>query len=530
LCTNFYHYYNNPTTQNIGRAMPFKPGQAGAASAAKIASDAHPKRAAASAASVAMSPQKRIRRQRVSVRKATTEPARAEAAFDRKHPRQDELTKKEKTRLKVSAWRKGRTSKQKNKTKVCDRSRKRDAVGKMTPKEQEKHRSDKRASTATWRKNLSKEKKAKIAAQDSEQHRKKRAANPEQGKLEEKKKKQVDEEDNKWREIMNTAEEHFLKRERHPLFDYLQNLPLCLAEKNHKRASKREAEDSDYEFDWTDEVDGRFDLNLQLLDNRATYMEDLHTICKSCSRCNVHATQYTSWKGKPHYRNWSDVQWEKRERKPNLPKDANYKLCNPVEVMGITYSYQCVFCNDLFLQYPCHHMVQCSHWVSWWAEGDPWEGKPLPLKFRKLPFYMYREEYYGRDATTTQKNLDILKHDVEDYGTRVCDTSNDWKVRILPIDSNYALCRPVYYEGEIYNFQCWFCNKLFKSFNDMVRNHMGVCSEGQYAPAIMMELFISLYWYIEFRNGGGRYATSYHGLRLNCGERWLRPWTPSWHR
>jgi hypothetical protein len=143
---------------------------------------------------------------------------------------------------------------------------------------------------------------------------------------------------------------------------------------------------------------------------------------------------------------------------------------------------------------------------------------------------MYREEYYGRDATTTQKNLDILKHDVEDYGTRVCDTSNDWKVRILPIDSNYALCRPVYYEGETYHFQCWFCNKLFKSFTDMVVNHMGVCSEGQYAPAIMMELFISLYWYVEFRNGGGRYATSYHGLRLNCGERWLRPWTPSWHR
>ena len=83
--------------------MPFKPGQAGAASAAKIASDAHPKRAAASAASVAMSPQKRIRRQRVSVRKATTEPARAEAAFDRKHPRQDELTKKEKTRLTKAA-------------------------------------------------------------------------------------------------------------------------------------------------------------------------------------------------------------------------------------------------------------------------------------------------------------------------------------------------------------------------------------------------------------------------------------------
>ena len=496
--------------------MPFKPGQAGAASAAKIASDAHPKRAAASAASVATSPQKRVRRQRVRVSKATTGSKQTNAisarpgSASKKHPRQDELTKKEKERLRKRAWRKGRTSKQKEKTKAYDRNSKRDAVNEMTPKDKEQYLSDMRDFTTKWRSNLSKQKKANIAAQDSEQHRKKRAANPEQGKLEEKKKKQVHEEDNKWREIMNTAEEHYLKRERHPLFDYLQNLPWCLAKKNQKRASKREAEDPNYEFEWEDEVEGRFELNLQLRDNLATYLEDLHTICKSCSRCNVYA--YTSWKGKPHYRNWSDVQWEKRERKPNLPKDANYKLCNPVEVMGVTYSYQCVFCNDLFLQYPCHHMVQCSHRVSTLAEG--W-------------IYMYRKE---RDATTTKKNLDILKHDVEDYGTRVCDTSNDWKVRILPIDSNYALCRPVYYDGETYHFQCWFCNKLFKSFTDMVVNHMGVCSEGQYAPAIMMELFISLYWYVEFRNGGGRYATSYHGLRLNCGERWLRPWTPSWHR
>ena len=519
--------------------MPFKPGQAGAASAAKIASDAHPKSAAASAASVATSPQKRVRRERVRVSKVTTGSKQTNATStspriaSKKHPRQDEQMKKEKERLRKRAWRKGRSSKQKEKTKAYDRNRKRDTAIKVTQTEKEQHRSDKRASTATWRKNLSKQKKANIAAQDTKQHRKKRAANSERKKLKREKKKQVDEEDNKWREIMNTAEEHYLKRERHPLFDYLQNLPWCLAKKNDERASKREAEDPDYEFDWTDEVDGRFDLNLQLRDNLLTYLEDLNTICKSCCKCNVSSKtkpHYRNW-SEPHYRNWSDVEWSKRERKPNLPKDANYKLCNPVEVMGVTYSYQCVFCNDLFLQYPCHHMVQCSHWVSTLAEGDPWEGKPLPLKFRKLPFYMYREEYYGRDATTTQKNLDILKHDVEDYGTRVCDTSNDWKVRILPIDSNYALCRPVYYEGEIYHFQCWFCNKLFKSFKDMVGNHMGVCSEGQHATAEMMELFISLYRYFDFRNGGGRYATSYHGLRLNCGDsRWLRPWTPSWQK
>ena len=257
--------------------MPFKPGQAGAASAAKIASDAHPKRAAASAASVATSPQKRVRRERVRVSKATTGSKQTNATSARpgsaskKHPRQDELTKKEKERLRKRAWRKGRSSKQKEKTKAYDRNRKRDTAIKTTPTEKEQHRSDTRDSMATWRKNLSKQKKANIAVQDSKQHRKKRAANSEQRKLEKEEKKKADE-DKKWREIMNTAEEHCLKRVKlpnansiiHPLLKECLS-PIKLANTNLERADKREEEDSDYIFEWKDEVEGRDDLFYQLL-------------------------------------------------------------------------------------------------------------------------------------------------------------------------------------------------------------------------------------------------------------------------
>jgi hypothetical protein len=174
--------------------------------------------------------------------------------------------------------------------------------------------------------------------------------------------------------------------------------------------------------------------------------------------------------------------WEVCTPQPILPKDDNYKLCNPVEDMGVKYSYQCVFCNDLFIRYPSRHMESCARF----------------------------DRTKDRDPTTAQKNLEIYKRNVEDYGTRVCDTSNDWKVRMLPIDASYGLCRPVYYEGEVYHYQCWFCGKLCKSFEPMVRFHMGVCSESQYAPAVMLGEFISLFWYLK-QGGLRRYTISYHG-------------------
>jgi len=449
--------------------MPFKPGQAGAASAAKIASDAHPKRAAASAASVATSPQKRVRRERVRVSKATTGSKQTNATSARpgsaskKHPRQDELTKKEKERLRKRAWRKGRSSKQKEKTKAYDRNRKRDTAIKTTPTEKEQHRSDTRDSMATWRKNLSKQKKAKIASQNNKQHHKSWAANSERRKLEREKKKQT-EEDKKWKEIMNTAEEFFEEHQidlvLHPLLkDKVK--PPELVRKNLERARKKEEEDSDYIFEWEDEVEGRFDLFDQLL-CIAMYRDKESNLLEDKRR---------------------NAEFRERQRKPILPKDDNYKLCNPVEVLGVTYSYQCMFCNDLFIQYPSMHMKECAG-----PQKNVWTD-PTPTP-----------------TAEQQKNLEICKREIDDFGTRVCDTSDDWKVRMLPIDSNYALCRPVYNEGEVYHFQCWFCKKLLKG---CASEHMEVCSESQYAPAEMLEELISLQQYLRHYYCG-RYALSYH--------------------
>lgn len=365
--------------------------------------------------------------------------------------------RKKKERIRKRLWRKRRTSEQKEKGKAYDRNRYEEKVEKMTPQQRERHLSAKRKSTANWRKNLSKQKKCRIATQDCAQHRKRWRAGAEQRKKEkeEKKNKVADEDDKSWRETMNNAETYY--SEHNPLFKGFE----FYSQKNLERAEKREARNPNAAAIANK---GREELLATLID-LSKIRNQKSNLLEDKRRGNMH-----------HF--------QRRECTSHLPFDADYKLCNPVKSMGVTYSYQCRFCNDLFIQYPAEHMKRCS---------------------RKDP-----TTFKDRDPKTMQKNVDILEWDIEDYGTTVCDTSNDWEGETLPIDSNYALRRPVFCKGETYNFQCWFCNKLFKSFNKMFLFHMGACSESQYASAALMREFIDIQEYLHKPyDTSRRYGSSY---------------------
>ena len=162
-----------------------------------------------------------------------------------------------------------------------------------------------------------------------------------------------------------------------------------------------------------------------------------------------------------------------------LPKNDDFELCDKVEYQGKIFSYQCMFCRDLFMAYPHNHMERC-----YFIHVSDWSTLPGPPFSLLMAWLEEKGEYFERTSF---------------------DFTDAYKTQVLPTDDNYQLCRPVavedtvFYDYEeedghkvsaeerangvprrekgfgVYFYQCQFCKKLFESYPV---EHLESCEDG----------------------------------------------------